>query len=227
MKSTITSIFAFFIGAFPNESIAQCPAGQTPIDITITTASFAPFIYWYIAGPANDTIARGGEQGVYMNGQVYNSTACAQIGVQYTFYAYHAWGDVWNGGTYTVYDGATVVINNNGNSPDNFITVPNDLEVSETFTIQGLPTSAPQFDSSGPFSAYPNPVSDRLYVRFPDTGSDHVYNVYDSSGRVMATGTLSADAEQYVDVSMLRQGICFLRMMDTSGSVFTARILKN
>jgi|GEM_PF-1770342 len=67
---------------------------------------------------------------------------CLQDGQTYTFNAYDDWGDGWNGGSYSISTGGTVIFSDsavsNGEAGDNTDDcVGDDLESSYTFTVGG------------------------------------------------------------------------------------------
>lgn len=124
--------------------IAQCGSNEVQIDIKIKTGNaFSDEQYWYIVGASNDTVARGGEGEIYQNNKTYNTTACIESGVEYTFYTWDAYGDGWfQYSSYEVSYGGIVIINNNGDEPDDdkWDGAFPDNETVETFSVV-LPTN--------------------------------------------------------------------------------------
>ncbi|GEM_PF-3403918 len=136
MYKALSTLWFFLLFSSANFINAQCTASQYEAVININTIGTGYDVYWYLVGPMADTIARGGESGTYGSNSSFTDSVCLDYGINYTFYAYDATGNGWEGGTYEVLNNGQVIINNNGFSPDNgSSTTFNDLESSENFIV--------------------------------------------------------------------------------------------
>jgi hypothetical protein len=77
------------------------------------------------------------------------------------------------------------------------------------------------------FSVYPNPVSERLFVKLLDVNVDLLkMTINDLNGRTMMVVN-NTDLQNSIDVSMLPQGVYFVQLMDNkTKSISTRKFVK-
>jgi hypothetical protein len=73
-------------------------------------------------------------------------------------------------------------------------------------------TSVDLIQKDSGFNIYPNPVNDRLFVRFPEASAKALVSVYDQNGRLILQQAFSPGAA--LDVSALPEGIYQLTVQD-------------
>ena len=127
----------------PEMAMAQCPVGETEIELTITAQAFADEISWKLFD-ANGSIIASTTAGDYPTDSiVYGPTYlpqhkfCLEDTAHFDFDTYDTFGDGWNGSTYELRRACSgdLVANNGGVSPSNGYNMPPpDLESSETFS---------------------------------------------------------------------------------------------
>lgn len=108
-------------------SDAQCPIGQTQVDVYIHTGGFSNEVYWDVID-ANSVVMASTVAGDYQTdsttygpGYLPQHEICLSDTATYEFRAWDSFGDGWNGGTYEVKRACTqqVLADNNGISPNN------------------------------------------------------------------------------------------------------------
>jgi para-nitrobenzyl esterase len=75
---------------------------------------------------------------------------------------------------------------------------------------------------SRPFSLYPNPTGNTLFIRSGEALFLQ-YQILNSMGQIMKIGNVTGNA---VDVSELKHGIYFLQLVDKNGQVFSVKFIK-
>jgi hypothetical protein len=93
---------------------------------------------------------------------------------------------------------------------------------------QGFVTSVENLENEKiNFSVYPNPVSERLFVKLLDVNVDLLkMTINDLNGRTMVVLN-NTDLQNSIDVSMLPQGVYFVQLMDNkTKSISTRKFVK-
>lgn len=78
-------------------------------------------------------------------------------------------------------------------------------------------------DDALPFTLYPNPVKDRLTLRFDDGIKPESVELYDLAGRLVGTKQNGAES---IDMSAMPSGIYMLRVATTDGNTYHERVIK-
>ncbi|MFP9114710.1 T9SS type A sorting domain-containing protein [Flavobacterium sp. RHBU_3] len=91
-----------------------------------------------------------------------------------------------------------------------YSTTSDHLPISASFTFPTLAT--PQF-STNPFTLYPNPVKDVLYVNTDASLNNYAVAVYDYTGRQVLSGSISNNS---INVSSLPTGIYIMKIANTT-----------
>jgi len=81
-------------------------------------------------------------------------------------------------------------------------------------------TSVDLIQKNAGFNIYPNPVNDRLYIRFPELSSKALVSVYDQNGRIILQQ--SHQSGTALDVSGLPEGIYQLAVQDGEKRMVTS-----
>jgi len=107
----------------------------------------------------------------------------------------------------------------------------NPLYVSSTQNL-GLTAIFEVDDTSSPslseqqLSIFPNPATDRLFIRIPQTASNIRLHLMNLQGRVILSREFESPASEFeLDISTLSQGIYFVRFM-SGNTIKTARLIK-
>ncbi|TVQ08782.1 MAG: T9SS C-terminal target domain-containing protein [Bacteroidetes bacterium] len=99
-----------------------------------------------------------------------------------------------------------------------------DLNVTEDIAVTALfelGTNVDEAESMNPFSVYPNPAMDMLYVLTgSDISMDVEYTVYDLSGRAVLSGIITKGTNK-LDISQIRTGIYLLEIRKNIRSLST------
>jgi uncharacterized repeat protein (TIGR01451 family) len=95
-----------------------------------------------------------------------------------------------------------------------------------TLNTIGYPVGSKEVKKNGAVSVYPDPVSTILYVKVSDPGKPRAINVYDITGRMVATGNVTETTVQKVDVGNLANGVYFLELIRTDGTRATEKFVK-
>ncbi len=111
MKKTLTLLFLATVLAAGNTTMAQCPAGESQVQINILTDNYGAETTWELTGPSGSPVYGSG--GPYGNNQTYTPTACVPNGPVIIFTIYDSYGDGiccgFGQGNYTVTVGGTQV----------------------------------------------------------------------------------------------------------------------
>jgi hypothetical protein len=104
MKKTITLLMLAAAFAAGNTALAQCPAGQSQVQITILTDTYGDETTWEVTGAGGSPVYGSG--GPYGNSQTYTPTVCVPNGPVIVFTIYDSYGDgiccQFGQGNYTV-----------------------------------------------------------------------------------------------------------------------------
>jgi hypothetical protein len=85
---------------------------------------------------------------------------------------------------------------------------------------QASPTNIPERDNE--FTIYPNPVSDYLFIDYPNQNSSNIYyRIYHPNGNIMDSG----QAGSHIDLSTFAPGIYYLFIV-LDQTIVTKKILK-
>ncbi|MCT4663824.1 MAG: T9SS type A sorting domain-containing protein [Flavobacteriales bacterium] len=174
--------------------------GNALVQIVINTGNYAGEYWWNIidtaAGNTVFNVAQPNGYSNYTDGYTYD--VCLFEGVVYSFEAWDDYGDGWNSGTYEVSQCfGNIIINNNGESPDDPTVVPpgtDQLEALEYFSINACPDNdlaIISFDSVS--SACGLSASEIGYVSFKNHGNDTVTSASGASIQYSVNGSPMTD----------------------------------
>ena len=81
-------------------------------------------------------------------------------------------------------------------------------------------------NTEGIVRAYPNPVSDKIYLEFQNgVVANFQLNISNTNGQVLKNIKLSKETTQELDMSQLAKGVYFLQFSNEK-QVFTKKIVK-
>ena len=200
MKKILTiSLFIFFLTGF---SFAQCGSNEVEIVVQILTDDYGTETSWTLTDLNGDTIALGGQGGVYQNTTLYEDTVCVPNTECVIFSINDTWGDgiccTVGEGSYTVYVDGTIVAS--GGEFTSFESASFNCPIGSLcdnpFTAQLGTTDAPL-----PYSFYeftPDSTGNYFFSTCGLTSCDTKLWIYeDCSGDVLSYG--DADALFYND----------------------------
>jgi len=75
-------------------------------------------------------------------------------------------------------------------------------------------------------TVYPNPATREVFVNTGDFGTLASLSVSDLAGRLVMTGTVSANPVQKISVSDLTTGMYFITLVNEKGEKFTSKFVK-
>ena len=91
MKKNLTLIAALALLASANTAMAQCPAGQSQVQVSILTDNYGSETTWTLTGVTGAPVYGSG--GPYGNNTQYNPTACVPNGPVIRFTIFDSFGD--------------------------------------------------------------------------------------------------------------------------------------
>jgi hypothetical protein len=105
----------------------------------------------------------------------------------------------------------------------------------QAFTIEAVNNSAYtepidnlETKQSGGLRVYPTIVSDLINIELNNGMKISLISLLDQSGRIIQSTDSKPDSDCYsMNIDHLRPGIYFIRVMDSAGNVYNARIIKN
>lgn len=136
MNKSIIILVGILFALWSQKSAAQCPSGSAEIVVKITTKNYGNEVHWKIK-QANGLTVDSVTSGTYQSNTVRYDTICLANNVRYTFEAWDVWGDGWDGGTYEVLSGNSIIINNGAKSPTDGVNKNgvDTIESSEKFMV--------------------------------------------------------------------------------------------
>ena len=137
------------------------------------------------------------------------------------------WEIVLPGLQYDGIYGNNMIIKENGDIVVAFLG-SNDYGASNTiiyvYTIRNTPASTSEKTNfNTPFSLYPNPVKNRLTLRFDDGTEPESVELYDLAGRLVGT---KPNGLESIEMSTMSSGVYMLRVTTKDGTSYHEKILK-
>lgn len=122
------------------------------------------------------------------------------------------------------YFGTSMIILNNGDIAACSI-CRKSLRYCATFIIlhDGYDNTPEMTNIERPFTLYPNPVKDRLTLRFDDGNEPESVELYDLAGRLVGT---KPNGLESIDMGAMSSGVYMLRVATKDGTSYHEKILK-
>ena len=93
---------------------------------------------------------------------------------------------------------------------------------------EGFPIGVVSVDENSDyeFEVYPNPTRGFLNLVTPyELGNEYIIELYDASGRKMLNEQSNNATQNYLDVSMLSQGVYHLNVIYTEGAIWNETVI--
>ena len=134
------------------------------------------------------------------------------------------WNIILPGGQYNIAYGHCLKALQNGDVAIAFRTYGNSSDRLRLYIIHDGYDATPETTTTNcPFTLYPNPVKDRLTLRFEDGDEPESVELYDLAGRLVGT---KPNGLENIDMSAMSSGVYMLRVTMKDGTRYHKKILK-
>ncbi len=96
---------------------------------------------------------------------------------------------------------------------------------ADTVTISLVASGMEQINPDDVIAVYPNPATQQVFVKFPESISKVEYVLYNNLGHVVGTG--SVEGKQSISIAHLVSGYYVMRIITNEGAVTKSLLIDN
>ena len=191
MENKFSKMMFAFVAAL---ALSVSTVSATWVNVQVTPGSYAGEISWSLNDASGTSMASTSAGYYSLNGVPVDYWVNTPDGC-YTIELYDSWGDGWNGGTYQIID-STGTVYSSGGLTSGSLGIDN-VSVNATCVAGCTDSTATNYDplasiddGSCTYGCAGNALTLNMNDSWGDGWNGNVWNLYDLSGNVVATGTL-------------------------------------